>query len=50
MHRQRMLLICFLSLGLGINALTGRAADVAFFGIIKSQEFVQTNASPPVVE
>lgn len=25
-----------------------RATDVAYFGIIKSQEFVQTNAGPPV--
>lgn len=48
MHRQRLLRICLLSLGLGLTGPAGRAADVSFFGIIKSQEFVQTNAGPPV--
>ncbi len=48
MHRQRMLLICFVTLGLSLTGPAGRAADVAFYGIIKSQEFVQTNAGPPV--
>lgn len=33
---------------LGAGPTAGRAADVAYFGIIKSQEFVQTNAGPPV--
>ena len=32
---------------LGFAGPWGHAADVAFFGIIKSQEFVQTNASAP---
>lgn len=30
------------------STIPGRATDVAFFGIIKSQEFVQTNAGAPV--
>lgn len=33
---------------LGITVITNRAADVAFFGMIKSQEFIQTNAATPV--
>lgn len=48
MQRQRLLQILVIALGLEISGPMARAADVAFYGIIKSQEFVQTNAGPPV--
>jgi hypothetical protein len=48
MNSRRAALILILALVHGASGFTAPAADVAFFGIIKSQEFVQTNASAPV--
>jgi hypothetical protein len=43
---NRLFILSLLVTGLALAR--ARAADVAFFGIIKSQEFIQTNAAAPV--
>lgn len=48
MNSRRVARVLFLASIVCTSAKPGLAADVAFFGIIKSQEFVQTNAGPPV--
>jgi hypothetical protein len=46
LNMNRPLLLVLIITGFTIRP--GPAADVAFFGIIKSQEFVQTNAAAPM--
>jgi len=43
---NRLFILSLLVTGFALACV--RAADVAFFGIIKSQEFIQTNAAAPV--
>lgn len=48
MHQPQRIWISLIGFVFGFAGLWSHGADVAFFGIIKSQEFVQTNASAPV--